>query len=666
MCGCFRAKITNYFQLNKTNIMSKKYKILTINPGSTSTKIGVFENEEKQFELTIRHSTSYLEKFGSIWEQYNFRKQEIVKTLEANNFDLSDLDAVVGRGGLLKPIPNGTYVVDEEMIQDARVGVLGQHASNLGCVIAYSLAWEYAIPSYIVDPPSVDDLEDLARISGHAKFERTSLFHALNIFATARNYAKDKKKDFKKLNLIVAHMGGGVTVAALENGRAINVNNGLQEGPFSPERSGDLPPLQLLEMAYSGEYTYAQMKKMVVGKGGLVSYFGTNKAHEIENLAKAGSQKHKLIYDAIGYQIAEAIGARATNLKGKVDGIILTGGLANSSMLNDFIKERVEHIAKVDVYPGELELEALAAGAYRVLNGEDTAKRYNAKTSKIGIYFWENLESYVKNINYIEDFLREKGYVFRKENNNLKIIYANCEASPEKAKMAAQQLIDQNVDLAIAIGSQASLHLGENLKNSGIPLFFNNIYNKNILAKNKEIQDLNYFATTYGVPVDEQFEKTVLKNNPNTKKIGVTYCMGELQSDVEHDEIREFCKKNKIECVSYNVQSHKDLAKAADYFKKQKVEWVYLGSDAIVATAGEKDLMPITSKFPTLCALKNTVENGGLVAYRISCKELCKVATENVIKVMNGTEAVRNIYASNEKHLVVNKETNKVFKNLEF
>lgn len=359
--------------------MSKKYNILTINPGSTSTKIGVFENETKLFETTLRHSSNMLDKFPDIWSQYNFRKKEIIKMLEQNDYDISKFDAVVGRGGLLKAIPNGTYRVDETMIQDARTGIIGQHASNLGCIIAYSIAWENDLPSFIVDPPSVDDLEDLARISGNSAIERTSLFHALNMFATARNFAKDHNKKFDTQNLIIAHLGGGISVAAIEKGRAINTNNGLQEGPFSPERSGNLPPLALLDMAFSGKYTHAELKKMIVGKGGLVSYFGTNKAHEIENQVVAGSKKHKLIFDAMAYQVSEEIGARATNLKGQVDAIIITGGIANSKMITKLITERVKHIAKVYVYPGELELEALASGAYRALTGEDIAKKYGVK-----------------------------------------------------------------------------------------------------------------------------------------------------------------------------------------------------------------------------------------------------------------------------------------------
>ncbi|MBN2891929.1 MAG: butyrate kinase [Bacteroidales bacterium] len=644
--------------------MAKKYKILTINPGSTSTKIGIFDNEDKIYETTIRHSVSHLEKFGGIWEQYNFRKNEIIRVLETENYDISKLDAVVGRGGLLKPIPNGTYSVDEDMIQDARIGIIGQHASNLGCVIAYSIAWEYGIPSYIVDPPSVDDLEELARISGNALIERGSLFHALNIFATARNFAKDTKKDFKKLNLIVAHLGGGISVAALQNGRAINSNNGLQEGPFSPERSGSLPPLKIIEMAFSGKYTEAEMKKMIVGKGGLVSYFGTNKAHEVENMIDAGSKKHKLVFEAMGYQISEAIGARSTNLKGQVDGIILTGGLANSGMLTDWIKERVQHISDVFVYPGELELEALAAGALRALKGEEPVNRYNIKIPKVGIYYWDNIEAYVSAINHIEDYFREKGFIFRKQDNDLEIIYANCKGNEDRAKFAAEKLIDNKVDLIFAIGSPSSLRLAEYLKNSNIPLIFTGIYNENVLSKNTEIEKLNYFATTYSVPIEEQFKETLLKINPNIKKIGVTYHIGELQSNIEHDELREYCKKTGIECFSFDVQSHEDLPEAAKYFEDENVEWVCLGSDSLIATATGNQLEPITSKFPTLCALQDTVTHGGLLSYHIPWKIICQNSADFAVKLLNGLDIKKTVINSTNRRINVNKEIAENFKNL--
>ncbi len=646
--------------------MAKKYKILTINPGSTSTKIGVFENEDKIFEKTIRHSVSHLEKFPGIWEQYNFRKEEIINELENNKIDISKLDAVVGRGGLIKPIPNGTYSVDEEMVQDARIGVNGQHASNLGCVIAYSIAWEYGIPSYIVDPPSVDDFEDLARISGNALIQRTSLFHALNIFSTARNFAKDHKLDFKKINLIVAHLGGGISVVALQGGKAINSNNGLQEGPFSPERSGSLPPLQLIEMAFSGKYSKDQMKKMIVGKGGLVSYFGTNKAHEVENMMEAGSKKHKMVFEAMAYQIAEEIGARSTNLKGKVDGIILTGGLANSTVLTEWIKERVEHLGKVYIYPGELELEALAAGAVRALNGEEPVKRYNVKIPKIGIYYWDNIEAYISAINHIEDYFREMGFVFRKQDNNLEIYYSNCKGNEDKAKFTAEKLIDEKVDLIFAIGSPSSIRIAEYLKNSNIPMIFTGIYNENILAKNFEIEKLDYYATTYAVPIEEQFKETILKIEPNIKKIGVTYCIGELQSNIEHDEIREFCKKNKIECYSFDIQSHDDFTEAVEYFEKEDVKWVYFGSDSIIATATGKQLEPITQKFATLCALQDTVIHGGLISYNIPWKIICHNAADFGVKLLNGLDIKKAILAPKERQISVNKETYEKFKNYKF
>ncbi|MBN2662438.1 MAG: butyrate kinase [Bacteroidales bacterium] len=644
--------------------MEKKYKILTINPGSTSTKIGVFENETKIFETTLRHSSNQLDQYSGIWDQYNFRKDKIIRMLEKNNYDLTTFHAVVGRGGLLKPIPNGTYSVDEEMIQDARIGIIGQHASNLGSVIAYSIAWEYNIPSYIVDPPSVDDFEDLARVAGNAALERTSLFHALNIFATARNFAKDTKTVFQDLNLIVAHLGGGISIAAIQKGKAINSNNGLQEGPFSPERSGSLPPLALLDMAFSGKYTHAEMKKMIVGKGGLVSYFGTNKAHEVENMIHAGSKKHKRIFEAMAYQIAEAIGARATNLKGKVDAIILTGGIAHSKMLTCWINDRVKHIAKVHIYPGELELEALAAGALRALRGEESVKRYNVKIPKVGIYYWDNIEAYVAAINHIEDLFREKNFVFRKEHSNLEIIYGNCKENEDRAKIMAERLVDNNVDIIFAIGSPSSTRAAQYLKDSGIPLIYTGIYNESVLGLNFETDNSEFFATTYSIKIKEQFEKTILKIDPKIKKIGVTYHIGELQSNIEHDEIREFCLQKGIECVSFDIQSRDDFTEAANYFENENVKWVYLGSDTIIATSTGKQLEPITSKFATVCALQDTVTHGGLIAYNISWKIICRTAAEFAVKVLNGIEINKAIVTPNDRRITINKETCELFKHL--
>ncbi len=355
--------------------MQKDYHILTINPGSTSTKLGVFKNEELLFDVNVNHSPEQLGKYNTVWEQYDFRKQEINDTLEKENFDINKIDAVVGRGGLLKPISSGTYAVNDVMLEDARKGVQGHHASNLGCVIAHSIATAQNIPAFIVDPPAVDDLEPLAKFSGNKNFRRSSLFHALNVFAISRLYAKDVNKDFKDLNLIVAHMGGGITVSAIRDGKAINANHGLYEGPFTPERSGSLPLFKLLDEIDNGKTT-DEIRKMTVGQGGFVSYFNTNNAIEIEDKAEEGSEEHYTMYEAMAYQVAEEIGKRATNLNGKVDAIILTGGMAYSKLLNNLIEKRVSFIADVVRYPGAKELEALASGALRILRGEETPKTY--------------------------------------------------------------------------------------------------------------------------------------------------------------------------------------------------------------------------------------------------------------------------------------------------
>ena len=314
--------------------MSKKtpkklYRILTINPGSTSTKLGVFENEECVCEKNLHHSTTQLDKFSTVWDQYEFRKEEIIKFLQNEGFKLSDFSAIVGRGGLVKPIESGTYKVDQRLINDLRAGVQGHHASNLGGVLAYGIGWDYAIPSFIVDPPAVDELDELSRLSGIAEIPRRSLFHALNIKATGHKYAQKLGKTLKDLNLVVAHLGGGITVAAINKGRIIDVNDGLSEGPLTPERAGAIPTLPLVEMCFSGKYTHAEIKKMLVGGGGLVSYLGTNDAREVEDMANAGHEKSKLVYEAMAYQVAKEIGARAVTLFGKVDAIIITGGIAD-------------------------------------------------------------------------------------------------------------------------------------------------------------------------------------------------------------------------------------------------------------------------------------------------------------------------------------------------
>lgn len=358
--------------------MKDIFKILTINPGSTSTKIAVYDNDQEVFEKTLRHSSDEIGKFETIADQFNFRKDVIEGELKGANIKLEELDCVVGRGGLLKPIAGGTYSVSDDMIEDLKIGVSGQHASNLGGIIARQFSKELDIPAYIVDPVVVDELDDVARVSGLADIERESKFHALNQKAIARRYASEIGKKYDELNLVVGHMGGGISVGAHRKGSVVDVANALDgEGPFSPERSGGIPVGQLVEMCYSGEYSFADMKKKITGKGGLVSYLDTSDARDVEAMIEKGDKKAELIYDAMAYQIAKEIGACAVALEGKVDAILLTGGIAYSKMFTQKIIDKVSFIADVKVYPGEDEMEALALGGLRVLKGEEEAKSYS-------------------------------------------------------------------------------------------------------------------------------------------------------------------------------------------------------------------------------------------------------------------------------------------------
>lgn len=353
-------------------------KILAINPGSTSTKIAVFEDSNSVFVKNIKHSAEEIGQFVSISSQFEFRKEIIVKELEEAGYKISDLNIVVGRGGLVKPIESGVYEVNDAMKKDLDKGVLGEHASNLGGLIADNIAKENGnIKAYIADPVVVDELIDVARISGHPAFERMSIFHALNQKAIARTFAEEKGKKYEECNIIVAHLGGGVSVGAHKEGRVIDVNNALDgEGPFSPERSGTLPAGQLAKLCFSGEKTLAEIKKMINGEGGLVAYLGTNDAYDVEIKAKDGDAKFKLIQDAMSYQVAKAIGEMAAVLKGKVDGICLTGGIAYNPFLVDYVRDMVGFIAPIHVYPGEDEMRALAMNGLRVLRNEVEPKIY--------------------------------------------------------------------------------------------------------------------------------------------------------------------------------------------------------------------------------------------------------------------------------------------------
>ena len=352
-------------------------KSLIINPGSTSTKIGVFEDETLLFEETLRHSTEEIGQFANIVDQKDFRKKIITDLLEAKEFDIKSLNVVVGRGGMLKPIPGGTYAVTEELLEDLKKGVQGQHASNLGGILAKEIGDSIGAPSYIVDPVVVDELMPIARYSGVPELPRVSIFHALNQKAVAKRYAKEIGKPYESLRLIVVHMGGGVSVGAHENGKVVDVFNALDgDGAFSPERAGGVPNGALIKMCFSGKYTEKEVYAKMVGKGGFNAYLGTNDMREVTKLADGGDEKAVMAKQAFLLQVAKDIGSMACVLNGKVDQIIATGGIAYGADVVAALKERAEWIAPFTVYPGEDELLALAQGALRVLNGEEESKNY--------------------------------------------------------------------------------------------------------------------------------------------------------------------------------------------------------------------------------------------------------------------------------------------------
>lgn len=355
--------------------MDKKY-VLAINPGSTSTKVSLFEDELEMKSKKLDHKLEDLEEFEQVSNQYGYRLELILEWLKTEGVDSKMLSAVVGRGGLLRPMPSGTYLVTDEMIKDLKVGIQGQHASNLGGLLAKGIADIEKIPAYIVDPVAVDEFEDIARISGLKEITRKSLVHALNIKAVCHRYADEYDKVLEETNLIVAHLGGGITVSPIKKGKIIDANNANQMGPFSPERTGGLPVGDLVKMCFSGSYTEGEMKKKLQGKGGLMSYLGTFDARDVIKKIEDGDKYAKLILDAMAYQIGKEIGLCAPVLKGRVQAIIITGGLAYSDYLIDYIKEMVEFIAPIIVYPGEDEMEALNLGAKRVLEGVEKHKIY--------------------------------------------------------------------------------------------------------------------------------------------------------------------------------------------------------------------------------------------------------------------------------------------------
>ena len=354
-------------------------RILAVNPGSTSTKISVYENEKEVWDLKLTHSPEELSSFGTnIFEQYGFRRDVIVSALQTAGYPVESFDGIVGRGGLVKPIPGGTYLVDDNLLKDLRIGILGQHASNLGGPIAAELAKTAGCDAYIVDPVVVDEMEPIARFTGSPLLSRKSIFHALNQKAVARKAAAELGREYDSSNFIVIHLGGGISVGAHRKGKVVDVNNALDgDGPFTPERSGGLPAGDLAKLCFSGDYTLTDVKKLIKGEGGIVAYLGTNDMMHVEDEVEKGNSEWLAVYQAMAYQIAKETGAMAAVLQGNVDAVVVSGGIAYDRNFIGWLKEMIGFIAPVIVYPGEMEMEALALGALRVLTDQERPKTYN-------------------------------------------------------------------------------------------------------------------------------------------------------------------------------------------------------------------------------------------------------------------------------------------------
>lgn len=351
------------------------YRVLAINPGSTSTKFAVYEGTNPILTKSLDHPVEQLSKYSSIMDQFQMRKEEVENTLKENNIDIKSINAVVGRCGGLPPVKSGAYLINEEMISRLKYKPVIDHASNLGAMISYSIANEIGVNSYIYDPVCVDESIEITKPSGFKGLDRVCLTHALNTRAMAIKYSKMINKKYNDLNLIVAHLGGGISLNVHEKGRIVDFVSD-EEGPFSPERAGRLPSKMLIDLCYSGKYTHKEMVKNVRGKGGIVSYLNTVDAREVERRIADGDEYAKLIYDALILQVAKSIGELATVVNGDVDAIIITGGIAYSKYVSEGVTNRVKFIAPVEILAGENELEALAFGALRVLQGEEEATIY--------------------------------------------------------------------------------------------------------------------------------------------------------------------------------------------------------------------------------------------------------------------------------------------------
>ncbi|MCK5732395.1 MAG: butyrate kinase [Tenericutes bacterium] len=351
---------------------------LVINPGSTSTKVAIFLNDKLIQEATLRHQVEELEKFPNLIDQLTFRKQVILDFLIEHKYRINQIDIFVGRGGMLKPLKHGgTYLVTEKMLEDLRTCKYGTHASNLGALLASSFAKPLNRPAYIVDPVVIDEFEEIARVSGQSLIQRKSIFHALNQKATAKRHAKSVGKQYEDMNLIVCHLGGGISVGLHKQGRVVDVNNALGgDGPFSPERTGTIPTYPLVDLCFSGKYTEAEVRKLLVGKGGLVSYLGTNNGKEIEERINNGDAKAQFYFEAMGYNVVKQIGALYFACRAKVDAVLITGGIAYSKYFVQYLKSYLDKVCQVFMYPGEDEMRALAEGTLRTLRKEEKLQAY--------------------------------------------------------------------------------------------------------------------------------------------------------------------------------------------------------------------------------------------------------------------------------------------------
>lgn len=352
-------------------------KTLVINPGSTSTKVALFDELDKICSETLRHDNKKLQQFDELIDQIPLRRKVILNFLERNQIDLNDIDYFIGRGGLMKPVKSGIYLVNEEMIQDLGESKYGEHASNLGGLLAYELAYKVGKKAYIADPVVVDEMSSVAKISGLNGIERKPIWHALNQKAVGRKYAKSVHNDYENMNLIIAHLGGGISVGLHKRGRVTDVNNALNgDGPFSPERTGGLPAAALYELAYSGQYSIEQLRKLNHGFGGLVSYLGTNDAEEVAEMIASGDVYAKRVLKAMVYQIAKEIGSLYAVTRNNLDAIIITGGLAYNQDVVQPLLEYLDHLGTIVVYPGEDELEALNMNVYNMVYNNQEVKNY--------------------------------------------------------------------------------------------------------------------------------------------------------------------------------------------------------------------------------------------------------------------------------------------------